>query len=311
MRILGLEANGYLIDNPIYLTFAPANADVSHMELSISNLYTGKEIRNVRLYPREDGKCYVDIAPIVKGLFPAPKHNTDYTTNVPIDINELANQITIDVTAYMYESANEHDKQTRTFVRGGVYAINDLSTNLSMTNNRLLSPVQVLPEWNGFPFAYYVYSGGKVKKVNKNASIVGMDVTIKNERIRTCNGSYIKFLNAIGGYSYYLFDTSTESKSNSHLGVTFNANRLTDLGHEVEFDLTVSGKVKSEYMPIISDLAHSKEIYLYLSDQPDPDKRWKRIISKENKIETKSEAKGYTVSVKFEQVKLYNPSLIW
>lgn len=309
--ISGLRGDGYLIDNPIWIELTNTVTNIRYVSVRVQNLYNGKILSEFRLYPFGN-VCKFNLSTIAKGLFSEPKHNENYNSTSQIEIPTNANKLIIELE-FNYENGTIETRSIeKTFVRGGDYSTYDLMTNRVVQSGALLQNASRVPRWRGYPVASYHFTNEK-KIVKRNLNHSGL-VTNAFElmRAKTCDGAYVKFLNSKGGYSYWLFEDWKNTSENDYLGYTTGMRDITDLGSEAEFEFEAFTKVPLRYLGLMTDLIYSKEIYLYLNNGSQGKDDWKRIVVKSgNKIEQKRKSVAYGITIKFEQVKNYNPALIW
>lgn len=310
--ISGLQGDGYLIDNPIWVELTNTTTNIRYVIVRIQNLYNGKSLSDCRLYPFSN-VCKFNISPIAKSLFSEPKHNINYNSTSQLEIPTNANKLLIELEFNYENGTTETRNIEKTFIRGGEYSNDyDLLTNKMIQSGSLLQNALRVPRWNGYPVASYHLTNDK-KIVKRNLNYKGIEQhNFELMRAKTCDGAYIKFLNSKGGYSYWLFEDWKNTSENDYFGYTAGMRDITDLGSEAEFEFEAFTKVPSRYLGLMTDLIYSKEIYLYLNNGAQGKGAWKRIVIKSgNKIEQKRKAVAYGITIKFGQVKNYNPALLW
>lgn len=302
MTVQGLESNGYLINNPIIVSVT--STDIMRLEINFLNEQNGKSVTLPSLYPNPNNQIVTfNIDSVIKGLFTEPNHNDYYLPSPPIIIPESTNRFIISFTAYILGGANESETITKTFIRGGKY--NDL-TNQTIPANSYLKTTERFPVFSGYPFAYYWLSGDY--KVEKRRLTGGSsNVPVEHLREKSCNGKYLKFLNSLGGYSYWYFDNYEEESSSSNVGIVNNGFNQKDLGNNYSNGFKVFGKVPQRFYPMMKDLIFSPEILEWQKET----QTWKRIYSDGNKWVANGAKNAYKVDYKFSDFNNYNPTLIW
>ena len=315
MQISGLSSNFYLSDNPIYLTVSNIVADASYIEVfltkyksdgSVDSVSTPQKIYNLST------SISLDIAPLVKSFMPEPSHNTNYTnlSQFAFNNNFIKAKITVNEVKYVlpqgrsdtrgYDATVSSQSFTKHFIRGG-YRTYDSNKNLVVGQNLIVT--DVIPAWGGYPVDYYTTN--TTSGIVKNNSI---PTNLKEERsVKGCNPLYVKFMNSLGGYSYWLFENYENEEGNDNLGSILRQSSILDLGSEYNSDLELISKVPERFMPLMKDLIVSKEIYLYNSE----DQTWQRILSNNNKVKTNPFDVNTKVKLKFAIPTRYNPSLLW
>lgn len=300
----GLGGNGYLINNDIVvkLTVGAFTGYVTHFDIRFENLTNGFDTDDFHLYPI-DNSVTINISPMIKASFKEPIHDTNYTGTSISNVN--SNQYRITINAFFFDNDEFETITTtfiRNFIRGGRREQSTTSFTLPIGYN--LRTNDLIPVWAGYPTSKY--------SVNTDY-FIKREVTFtdyEQMRIKTCDPMYIKFLNSLGGYSYWLFEGYTKDESNDNLGIIQGYNTLKDLGNDVDFNLQLYSKVPKRYITIIQDLISSPEIYIFRNNQP-VSKAWERITSNNNKYEFKPTKDVYEVKLKFNRYYSYNPSLIW
>lgn len=288
---VGFSGNNYLINNDIIMDLA-SSANISVMTLQFNNLTTQELTPVFRIYPYSN-LASVNLSPIIKGIFSYPEASADYST--PNQQVRTTNEIRITVN---FPDNSNPTYITKNYVRGG-NRTND--TNQTIANGTWLTPSDKIPVWSGYPVAgYYLDSNVITKKLL--ASIPANKIDTR--RRKGCNELYVKFLNQMGGYSYWLFDSQNESESNINQGAYIRNNRVEDLGNESENKMTAYGKIPREYIGLIKDLIVSPEILIYDSGN------WVRVLSGKNTITEDYNKRAYSVKINFDLEYRFNPSLL-
>lgn len=304
VTVIGFEKNGLFINNPILLdlTFEPSGGEGNlYFTIRVTNASTTENSGIIKISPKNYANtARIDISPLLKSMFRNPDNNTNYT-NISEESSSRAVfnfQITANYIVSGIPGSQTTTINNRSFFRGGYRA------NLENHNANIgsyLSPVDVLPYWNGYPIASYKV--GENFEIIKNPDISG--VVAKELRIKpACNNYYVKFLNSLGGYSYWLFQGLTESKSTTNLGYSNVFNRVNDFGNTIKRNVTLYSKVPKRFYPLMEDLADSRNVYLFNYSNM----AWYPIINENNKTERNDYKKNYEVKFNFELVTNYNPS---
>jgi hypothetical protein len=308
--VTGLSADGYLINNDIYLEspsyISPLGFDLTtYYAITFKNLTTQAVTRPIEVYPLPGLGIKLNLAPVIKSLFSYPETNNDYTTLVPFEIN--TNYLAFEINIKRYHTTDtsnvevyEETTISKSYIRGG-RRTNE--SNITLPVGSILRPTTALPIWAGYPVAEYKLKAGyKIEKIN-NLN----DVALKERlSVKGCNPTYIKFLNQYGAYSYWLFEGLTDKPDGTSLGYANNLGEVTDLGKEYEQSSTVYSKVPAKWLPIILDLIISPEVLLYTGSNT-----WQRIVLDSNKIEENSYKKVYETKLNYKKVTNFNPSLLW
>jgi hypothetical protein len=322
MNLSGLSSNFYLANNPIYLSISGIDDRTPYIDYFIS-VYdnqgsitsTSKPQRSYNL----NNTLSVDIAPLIKSFMSEPNHNTNYTELNPFPFYFNHIKINITVREYEYKNTVVSDPEggldrivfsteivntdtisNKTFIRGGKRTYDN---NINLGNATNLIVTDKIPVWSGLPVDYYY--------TNLQDGIVKTNIIpgeLKDERtVKGCESIYVKFLNSLGGYSYWLFENYENEEGNDNLGSILRQSSILDLGSEYNSDLELISKVPDRFIDLIKDLIVSKEIYLYNQET----QAWMRILSNNNKIKTNPFDVNTKVKLKFAIPTRYNPSLLW
>jgi len=322
MNLSGLSSNFYLANNPIYLSISGIDDRTPYIDYFIS-VYdnqgsitsTSKPQRSYNL----NNTLSVDIAPLIKSFMSEPNHNTNYTELNPFPFYFNHIKINITVREYEYKNTVVSDPEggldrivfsteivntdtisNKTFIRGGKRTYDN---NINLGNATNLIVTDKIPVWSGLPVDYYY--------TNLQDGIVKTNIIpgeLKDERtVKGCESIYVKFLNSLGGYSYWLFENSEVQERNSNLGSIRRQLDVLDLGNESEETITLISKVPQRFMPLMKDLIVSPEIYRYEKENQE----WHRLSSDNNRITTNSFEVNTKVKLKFNPYSNYNPAVIW
>ena len=308
MNIAGLSSNFYLVDNPIYLTISEISPSAMYVEIEITNLSTQANSKPQRIYSLSD-TVNIDIAPLIKSFMPEPKHNIDYgdLNDIPFYGNSINAKIEVKQFHMLMVQTNqlgryvsERIERTKFFIRGGKRTYD---ANQNVSARQKLTPTDVIPTWPGYPVDFYTASATNgITKSNVIPENIRESRTVKG-----CNPQYVKFMNSLGGYSYWLFENWEEEESNKNIGDIQRQKDILDLGNDYDETIDLISKVPARFLPLMKDLIISKEIYLYDSDL----QNWTRISSDNNKITTNPYSVNTKVKLKFKPFTRYNPALIW
>ncbi|MGV0964775.1 hypothetical protein [Empedobacter falsenii] len=306
MIIKGLEANGYYTNNPLYIEVSDL-VDNKYIEVTLA--YNGVNSVTYKLYSDLKGKVLVNVASMVRVMLPLTSANTDYTNNT----NEnTVNELTITIKEYKTDNTTTEQSFVKKFVRGGVIGNN---INVTSATGVTLVNSEKLPIWKDRPVAlYYMNSDLVVRKLPITATGSYFDTThniqIELQTTRYVDGVYLKFLNSLGGYSYWNFErTSIKLKTNNigyYITPTISGEQVTDMGQEVSEESTVESVVKAEYIGILQDLITSSEVYKYDGDN----NNWERIILDGNSITINPVKRVYDVSVTYKRHNTFSPTTL-
>lgn len=278
-----LNLNGYLINNEIWFNIT-ADLPVVYFKVFLQNLSNGKTSTSFISYTDANNSSKVNIQSVVKSLF-----------DVPNGTDNNASQVRITITSNDGTSINF----TKAFVRGGLRT-NEINQNT--TPNKRLRISQNIPVWLGFPVTESF--------LNPDYSITTNEILniseIEYKRSKGCNNIYVKFLNQMGGYSYWVFESYSEKETGTNLGSLISGvNSLLDLGSESISSLEVFSKIPKEYKQYAKDFIVSPDVYVYQNAN------WKKVITKNNSIEVDNIKKVYSVTFNLSLEYRFNPSLLW
>ena len=280
----GLESNGYYINNEIWLAF-PSYAGNAYFTVRIESVSNPQLFFVSRVYASPDGTARINISPILKSLFGNFGNPNAQEFKVIRILSSNNSSITLQ----------------KTFIRGGVRST---KTNLKATGNTFLNPASKYPIFQGYPVTFESLDGNYI--INE---LIQKDIPtslIDNRIPKGCNGAYIKFLNQLGGYSYWYFESFSNTESGSNLGGFINSlNNVDDLGNESQTQFKAYSKFPKEYVSIAKDLAVSGEVYIYENGL------FNRIRNIKNSIEEDRVKRAYSVTFKFDYDTRFNPSLLW
>lgn len=304
MIVTGLNSNRFLAGNPIPVNISLSGADFetgSFITMSATKMITHPgdvaTVFNIKLYPGPKG-IDIDLAPIIKGLLPNPYiPTTSYQ-------NPLPNYQNISI----YFSENQTDTSfsvgNKMFIRG--YKREKSSTAFTLPTNAKLNPADRLPVWQGYPTARFWIDDADTMQ----SSIVVTGDDVKQMRIpTTCDPFYVRFLNSLGGYSFWMFNAWEWGTKEKEVGViertVSNDNR--SLGFKEENTITADTRVKREFYPLIRDLIASPVIQVLDKFGED----WNKIEIKGQSISENNYDDLIEVTVNFDLMLGNKPEVIW
>lgn len=309
MQIQGLDNDYYLMNNDIIVTVQHLRAEPLYV--SVQNI-TGQIGTLLILQPNHGGRVVFNLSPTLKTLFSNPKANNNYSTRT----------VSLDNMNLFQFSFWQNDPQTlqRAFtfkkhiIRGGSL---DFLANSHLTKGQILSPISVIPYWEGYPIAEYsvnfyrdIYNIYITKEPNKNR----FKSPIEKQKANNCEGLYVKFLNSLGGYSYWLFDSVQTKVMAKGTEVINNFSNKKSLGQTATTEQTATAKVHKKHLPILQDLIFSSDVY-YLAKHQSTQVRelhnFQKIYVKDNEITYNNYQNIIEVTVTFSSFTNFNPTLLW
>jgi len=305
MIIKGLELNGYYTNNPLYIEVSDL---INNKYIEVILSYNGTSSVTYKLYSDIYGKVLVNLASMVRVMLPLTSANADYST----ETNEnTVNELSITIKETKTDNTTTEQSFTKKFVRGG--KLGNLINQTSPTGKTLTNSTK-LPVWKDRPVALYFMNNDIVVRklpiiVNNSYYDSTHNIQIELQTTRYVDGVYLKFLNSLGGYSYWNFErTSTKLKTDNigyYVTPTISGEQVTDMGQEINEEQTVESVVKAEYIGIIQDLITSTEVYQLVGDN-----NWERIILDGNSLTSNPVKKVYDVTVSYKRHNTFTPTTL-
>ncbi len=189
------------------------------------------------------------------------------------------------------------------FVYGG---LRGNKSNIFARINTPLTPTEKLPYFKGYPNTYSV-----IEPSESGYSILHTELLITNPnavniKVRGCYNVYVKFLNSLGGYSYWMFESYTDEQKNTNSGI-INNHVSFDLGNKLDQEIELYSKVPRDFIPLIQDLIISPEIYIYDKDNDE----YNKYYSSSNTVQSIPYKAGQKLKIKLKPFTNYNPQVLW
>jgi hypothetical protein len=267
MDILGLENNYYLAGNDIWIQVSNFPKVPIRLELEVTNLNTGATMPLFRLYSDINNVFKFNVSQTIRPLQPYPNH---------INLNTLQ-EYRMEFTVIFEDNTSEASTLDRYFIRGGRDKNNVDEWYLSDGYKLLISK---WVDWRG------ILLPGYANKIQNNLIvdyIPSVADTFKMILPSSCNARIIKFLNSIGGYQYWVFE-SWEIKPKvkaqsmiSQIPMQLRDDVSRNLGTDTTKEITLKTKTPAELQPIIMDLIESPEILMYDPAGVDTASSWHRL----------------------------------
>lgn len=291
LTITGLQSNYYLANNPIYITVRETSPwDYATVKVGSLPVATVTPIEN---------QVRFDIAPFIKSLMPNVSFNVfDNIISAEIRVTVFRRGISI-VIPISQATFN------KTFIRGGN---NRNLPNYNISANQVLKVTDKLPYWSGYNAMYSrMVQAGSVNTISEYPLSNPQDILeIEHLSVKGCNPKFVKFLNRLGGYSYWLFEVSETTLTNNDLG-TINNNYIADLGYSYNEEVELYSKVPERYMALMEDLIFSPSTWLFEKEA----NKWHRVKLSNNNVKINRANKAQEFRIKIKPFTNYNPSLIW
>lgn len=287
LLINGLVKDFFLSNNPIFVNIEETN---------VFDFFTVK----VGTYPEStitpiNKKATIDISSYVKSL-------------LPLGTNMV--RLAIVVSSYRKVSGNDQLLSSTTlnkyFIRGGKRGS---QTNTTAISESILKPVDKIPYWADY-LTTYSYLKTKINPAIIAELLLNPDgrTDVDRRKVKGCNSTYVKFLNSLGGYSYWMFEGVADQQKNTNEGL-INNTRMIDLGNSYDQELELYSKVPKSYIALIQDLIISPEIYIYRLGEEGV--VWDRYYSANNTLEVNPAKNAQSVKVKLKPFNKFNPQLVW
>lgn len=305
MIVTGLNSNRFLAGNPVPVKLSLATGVFetgSFITMNITRLSThGGELPIVmpstKLYPGPSG-LEIDIAPYIKGLLPYPYvPGTSYQDPVP-------NYQNFNITFSESQTDSSNAFLNKTFVRG--FRREESETAMTLAINAQLNPVDTIPMWTGYPSArFWIDSGSAIR----STQIVESQYSKQMRAPTNCDPFYVRFLNSLGGYSFWMFNAWDWSTKTTGVGVIERTASTINrsLGFKEDNTITVDSRVKREFLPLIRDMIASPVIQVYGKfGMP-----WKKIELKGQSITESNYEDMIEATASFDLMLGNRPEVIW
>lgn len=267
MDILGLENNYYLAGNDIWVQVSNFAKIPLRLELKATNLNTGKTMPIFRLYADLLNTFRFNLSQVVRPLQPYPDH---------IDVNTLQNY-RLEFVVVFQDNTSEASILEKFFIRGGREK-NNISEWYLNDGDKLIIAKWV--DWIG------IMLPGYAKKIMSSLIVDFIPSpadTYKMILPSACNAKIIKFLNSLGGYQFWVFETfeiNPKVKGGAPISVIPTQLRMDisrNTGTETVKEITLKTKTPVALQPIILDLIQSPEILMYDPEGTDEASSWQRL----------------------------------
>jgi len=320
MDIQGLNRDRYLINNPIWVEITDVPQDAVYVELSIFKETPEAELEesqgpqlSLRLHPINGFICF-DIGEGVKTYMDLPNWRSETGSGARIETNYQRLRFSFKAVSFDMTTLEE-ELISRMFIRGGR---DSLSDNVVLGSNAVLKESTLLPRWGTFPVRKF--------SLDDQGAIISTSTIPTDEsvtlRIPGCNPVYFKFLNTLGGYSYWLFEVWDFEKSAKREQIVKEKRDYYSLGTRSEYQLSVEGRVERDYFRTMRALADSPEIYVLNVDGKlfrdiiaesfaTRESGWYRVFGDRNKFESTSQETLQDVKMKFDVKSKRTSTLLW
>ena len=271
MLITGLENNYYLAGNDIWLQVGSFLEPVLKLEIVYTNLSTSQTLKKLVLYPRPENNFIFNCSEPVRALFPEPNHLA----------NNNLQQIVIAFTAFYVDENTPNDAQSvqRYFIRGYRKKAAQNEWYLSASEELIIKP---WPQWWGITLP------GFAQRIQGASITEYVPTDTKTIRPKDCDYKIIKFLNSLGGYQYFLFESWEIKEKVKSVGdrkqvqLRLRDDNFRSLGLKTEEEIILKTSTPFDLQNIALDLMRSSEVYMYDQNGNDNQSRWIRLQPESN-----------------------------
>lgn len=301
MTINGLENNYYLSGNDIWLQVFSFASPAIRLELECTNVSTGKSLQALKLYPNPQQIFRFNVSLPIRALQPEPDHSS-----VPLNTMQLYR---IKFTVFMENGSTDIIELERYFIRGG--------KNKSGAEEWYLissSPLVVgkWTEWQGVSLPNHAnrISGTQIIEYAPSAADIHKMILQGG-----CDYKIIKFLNSLGGYQFWVFESweikkkSKPKKSIGRYTTRLRQNRSKTIGLTSDVSLTLKTKTPIDCQAIINDMIDSPDVLMYDPSGDDTDSRWHRLELDSNDAVLNNADRVYLNEISFNMPNYINRDL--
>tara|TARA_R110001606_G_scaffold253995_7_gene401858 strand:+ start:451 stop:1395 length:945 start_codon:yes stop_codon:yes gene_type:complete len=310
INLTGLTADRYLFNNPIWIAATNLGLGASSLQCTISRTDVSGVFVTSRFFIFSDTVEF-DISEYIKGMCDYPNYPTGIVlNNQDIETNYYPFTITLNAVNPQGQLTSSLNLQ-KTFIRGG---LENQQTNVALPNGTILKESVKIPVWNGYEKRIY--------KIENNTIIMTTDIpngSIENMVIKSCNPLYFRFVNMLGGYSYWLFENWDFLKKTDKTQVIDRRDVDISTGNKSSYSLNVSGRVDRRYFKVMRALIQSPEIQvLNLSNKVNEvsgfvavNENWEQVWSAGNQSSINALQKVNQIKLKFDYVSTMQTQTIW
>ena len=306
MIVTGLSQNRYLTGNGVKVEIAPDSGTFAigtKISMTVTKLVThpGDILYTyppITLYPSPSG-LVIDLAPYIRGLVPYPYvPTTNYQDPIP-------NYQNFNIAFSEDQTNTSATFLNKTFVRGFRRTWTGQGQTLGATE--ILSPIARIPYWEGWPIAIFKMDNNTIKSI-----LVVPSEDSKQMRVpAACTPLYVRFMNSLGGYSFWMFNQWEWSTKSNPLGSVQTITEDRSLGFGMENNIVAHSRVKEEHYPLIRDLIVSPVIQVYQTGA-DPFKAdWTKVDAVSNNFNANNYDSLQEVSISFALNSKTKASIPW
>ena len=304
MVVTGLNSNRFLAGNSIPVSVAPSSGSFSQgttVTMSVIKLVTHPGdvqyiLPPVTFYVSPTGIDF-DIRPYIKGLLPDP-----YVPGTSI-MDPTPNYQNFTITFQESASDSSQTFTGKTFVRG--FRWERTGSSQTLGSSEVLSPTDRIPVWTGWPSSYSYMESNQIR----TSPIVPSDLVRQMKEPTACDPLYLRFLNSLGGYSYWMFLSWERRTESDQVGTivqpTFPGDK--NLGYGTNVTITADTRAKREFFPILKALLVSPVVQAYDVNA----NRWDKIEPSNGAFTENNYEDLVEASFTFDSALNVDPRVIW
>lgn len=276
MTLNGLENNYYLSGNDIWIQLHSFGGKTAvRLELYVINNTQGWDLQPLLIYPNPQQLFRFNISLPVRALQPEPQH-------LASPLNTMQSY-KLRFTVLFTDGTNEVLTLDKFFIRGGRDKAGATEWHLEDGAHLVVGK---WAEWAGIeplPLFAHRIAGDQII----NFAPTGDEL----HRIwmhGVCDYKLIKFLNSLGGYQFWIFESweikkkAKAKKTVSRIPLRLRADVHRDTGTEYERVLGLKTKTPVALQEVLDDLISSPEVLLYDPAGTDGLSRWHRLQLENN-----------------------------
>lgn len=285
MAIAGLGADNYCAHTPIPISVTPIDIIQWFDPVMRMQVTSDAELLNpMPVFYQTNGFFLLDLAPWVRMGMKALRDNVTYSTTLITAPDLYRSLMTIRV---------EFKERTGT-IWTNPEIITKTFVHCALDSWRLIDEVQNIKVWKGYPVSWTTPEDRRqiIPTTNTPPAIPNANIEYIQDG---CNGTYIKWLNKYGEFSYWLFPHSRELENEATeyyrtprdiFDNAYNGRGTSNedtVGFEAKANVTVRDIILSKYWDVIESIVDSPEVYMLRTDYvpgtgPIPVTDWIKII---------------------------------
>jgi hypothetical protein len=203
---------------------------------------------------------------------------------------------------YIYGQSIKHAEGALPVATGYVQYYQSLASYAAVIKNTLtfsestyIPNTPTLQVFEGYPMDRSTLQSGSISRTLVSDGILVYGSSCTYDVVEGCGGVYLKWLNTLGGYDYWLFeDEYSEVLSSNSIGNIENTfddwttaeSRVHDLGRKVDRTKKIKTKADKKHQRHIEGVLMSPEVYLYTAEAGSGDIDWVKVIPKNGSYNT-------------------------